>query len=524
VRGYGRVFVDYDTYTSLRKVSVAAKGLLFAVLAFVTGLGAAYAPVMTFIVVAAAASLALWRFSSEQGWSKTRASRGLQQRSRPSGTLATKLVSGYLLVWWLLLTAPLATYAPRSVTGAEVSAAAATGSLRNQLLVVSFGLVGSLFLPAAIRRFDPRFRWVVLLWVLYLCWAFASLLWSVFPPLTFRNACAMVLVSVGSFGLGAGFYGGLANGRDLLLRHIFFAGVVSALVILIPLPLHWQQYDLLNPSQRVRIGDNVSMTTFAVRPLMCALLALVATQILRVRQWRSRDWLWVALLVLPLLALKSRGPIVWGMLALVIFYLSYKTLLRDRILQAGLLVLIGLGTYLSRSESAFAWLSPFLTRGSAQYTSTLTGRLPLWDILIPEIAQHPWLGVGFAAFWNPSNVYKIEQLAGETWVSAHNGFLEELLNTGVVGLAILLAFHFYAMVVVVRQARQGDLLGWLAFLFLLNYLLLNLTNALIQEYLEIPSIIVLTILGLMCSKQTADTPTPPPQASSVGQKLMNSLR
>jgi exopolysaccharide production protein ExoQ len=295
-------------------------------------------------------------------------------------------------------------------------------------------------------------------------------------------------------------------------------------VVLIPLPLHWDQYDLLDPSQRLAIGQNVSMTTYVVRPVMCALLALAATQMLRVRRWRKRDWLWVMVLVLPLLALKARGPILWGILAFAFFYLFYRTWLRDRLLQAGLLLVIGIGTYVYSSAGTFSWLVPYLTRGNVHNVQTLTSRIPLWQILQPHIEEHPWLGAGFAAFWSPENVYQIEQLVGFTAVSAHNGYVEELLNTGVVGLAILLTFYFYALVVVVRKARRGDPLGWLAFLFLLYYLLLNVTNALMQQYLEIPSIIVLATLSLMSSKPVTYSSTLRRGAPGAAQEPVGSTR
>jgi hypothetical protein len=42
--------------------------------------------------------------------------------------------------------------------------------------------------------------------------------------------------------------------------------------------------------------------------------------------------MWGALFLLPFLVLKPRGPVLWGILALIIFYLFYKTRLQDRIL------------------------------------------------------------------------------------------------------------------------------------------------------------------------------------------------
>ncbi len=321
------------------------------------------------------------------------------EKIKPRSTLATRLVSGYLLVFWIALIAPLLAYTPRGPSSIGVS----QGSLSNQVLISTFGLVGALFLPAAIRRFDGAFQWLVALWVLYLGWAAASLIWSVYPPLTIRNVIAFILVSVGCFGLGVGFYGGLPNGRDLFLRHVFWASVLSAMVILLPLPFRFQQYDLLDPSQRLDIGGNFS--AYVTRPIMVALLALVATPILGVRQWLKRDWFWVAVLVLPLLALKSRGPIVWGMLAFGIFYLIYKTSIKDRVLQAGVLFMIGVGTYIYYTENVLETILgpfvPYLTRGNVEATENLTGRVPLWQALIEQVWQHPWLGAGFAAFWSP---------------------------------------------------------------------------------------------------------------------------
>jgi O-antigen ligase len=427
----------------------------------------------------------------------------------PHGTLVTRLVSGYLLVFWIGLIAPLLAYSPRGPSSVGVS----EGSLTNQVLISTFGLVGALFLPAAIRRFDAAFHWLVALWILYLGWAAASMIWSVYPLLTVRNLVAFVLVSVGCFGLGVGFYGSLPNGRDLFLRHVFWASVLSALVILLPLPFRFQQYDLLEPSQRLDIGGN--FPAYVTRPIVVTLLALVATSLLGVRQWLKRDWFWVAVLVIPLLALKSRGPIVWGMLALGIFYILYKTSIRDRVLQAGLLLVIGVGTYIYYSENVLGTilgpLVPYLTRGDVEATENLTGRIPLWQALVEQVWQHPWLGEGFAAFWSPLN---IAQLGSWDLTSAHNGYLEELLNTGVVGLILLLAFCLGTLTVALRRARRGDPLGWLVFLFMVFYLLLNITNALTQEYFQPPFVIILVALGLMASGPATDPATSPRAADS----------
>ena len=69
-----------------------------------------------------------------------------------------------------------------------------------------------------------------------------------------------------------------------------------------------------------------------------------------------------------------------------------------------------------------------------------------------------------------------------------------------------MGFCFGTLTVVGRRARRGDLLGWLVFLYMVYYLLLNMTNAITQEYFEPVFVIILLSLGLMASKSARDPP------------------
>ena len=73
---------------------------------------------------------------------------------------------------------------------------------------------------------------------------------------------------------------------------------------------------------------------------------------------------------------------------------------------------------------------------------TLTGRVPLWNLLIKEnIWERLWLGYGYAGFWQPwqgtdNPAAIIIRLIGDWAVHAHNGFLDIILNVGLIGFAI----------------------------------------------------------------------------------------
>lgn len=480
-------------------------------LALLGGVCVVYAPVPAFTAVGLLFAVGLWSLTKKTRSYRipSRAVAAARKSGRSREATSTKLVSGFLLVWWLASIAPIVAYSPRDVT--DAAQASVGGSLHYQVLLIAFGGVGALFLPRALRRFDRAFRWVAGLWVAHLGWMFASLAWSVYEPITFRNAVAFVLVSVGSFGLGAGFYGARQNGRDLFLRHVFWAGVISALALLLPLPFRWGEYALLDPAERLDIGGN--FPAFVVVPAICAILVLIATAVLGVRRWQTRDWFWLALLVAPLLVLKSRGPVLFAVVALAVFYLLSRSRAQDRMLQLVLLVVSGIGALVYYSEGVYDLLLPYATRGSLETTMNLTGRLPLWDVIVSEISENPWLGVGFAAFWNPSNYDLIEQSVGFPAVSAHNGFLDIMLNTGAVGLAILVAFCLCALLTAGRRALSGDPMGWLAFLLLLFYVLQNLTSSVFTEFYELNLMVVLATLGLLAGRPAkgvavAGTPRP----------------
>jgi exopolysaccharide production protein ExoQ len=99
---------------------------------------------------------------------------------------------------------------------------------------------------------------------------------------------------------------------------------------------------------------------------------------------------------------------------------------------------------------------------------TLTGRSDLiWDVLLPVAWHNPVLGLGYGAFW-------IKQVPGLTLDinEAHNGYLDVLLELGVVGL-ILMALVVWTYFRKARNELQEHF-HWAA--FRMSYLVLFLVH------------------------------------------------
>jgi O-antigen ligase len=90
--------------------------------------------------------------------------------------------------------------------------------------------------------------------------------------------------------------------------------------------------------------------------------------------------------------------------------------------------------------------------------ATLTGRVDLWQLVLPYGDKRPWLGYGYAAFWNENS-----PMTQEIWrilnsykpPHAHNGWIETYLELGLTGCFIV-AIQMIQMLV---TAARGSSLG-----------------------------------------------------------------
>jgi exopolysaccharide production protein ExoQ len=72
--------------------------------------------------------------------------------------------------------------------------------------------------------------------------------------------------------------------------------------------------------------------------------------------------------------------------------------------------------------------------------ASFTGRTGIWNSVLDHIAMHPWLGWGMDGFWG-----NLSSPAVDVWRSvgflpphSHDGFLDLLLNLGIVGMGLFL--------------------------------------------------------------------------------------
>jgi exopolysaccharide production protein ExoQ len=112
--------------------------------------------------------------------------------------------------------------------------------------------------------------------------------------------------------------------------------------------------------------------------------------------------------------------------------------------------------------------------------ATLTGRVPLWELVDREISDRWMFGYGYQAFWTTANPEATRMWLKIGWAAphAHNGYRDILLSFGILGMIpfVLLLLH---------AIRQGATLhchdsqyGWLWLnVFTIMILVMNLTES-----------------------------------------------
>lgn len=97
--------------------------------------------------------------------------------------------------------------------------------------------------------------------------------------------------------------------------------------------------------------------------------------------------------------------------------------------------------------------------GAIGLDPTFTDRTDIWRFAIGEAMNRPLLGYGFHAFWGTNDVFNSGS-SMETWatkaVTAHSAFVDAFLQTGIVGLGLLLFWMVVTPALDLDRSRKAD--------------------------------------------------------------------
>jgi exopolysaccharide production protein ExoQ len=309
----------------------------------------------------------------------------------------------------------------------EVKSGPASGAvfliIQNGIFLVTLGLL-ALRWPRYLKLMTkPRLIWLYTLLVL------ASCLWTNDAIMTLRRSLLLLATTLFGFYMAGRFT--IRQQMLLLASALSFSGFMH-LTFGILFPAYAQHVMYFAGAWRGLMTHKNSLAQLSVFSVMMLQLVLPF-------QYRHRPWLWAALVVNVLLVFLSTSKTGLALMILLSLLLPLLRSLRAKRLETQLAVMTGFLTIATAAIAIVTNLEPILA--AMGRNATLTGRTGLWEVLLYKISLRPWLGYGYRAFWEGG----MDGEAVDVWYSqnfivatAHNGFLEILLEVGLVGLVLFL--------------------------------------------------------------------------------------
>jgi O-antigen ligase len=366
---------------------------------------------------------------------------------------------------------------------------------------ISLGLVAVRW-RASLQAISRRATLLVLMAL-----ALASTEWSAAPDLTLRRAVAFV----GTTALGV-FLAARFTPRELLRVVAGAFGTMAVLSLVFALGLSRYGVDHgIHPGAWQGVFTHKNVLGKAM------VIGAVTFLLLRADLPRERRWIGTAGLALCVfLVLMSTSKTALSVM-LVLF--ASAALFRMLRLRMDLAVIVFVGAVVVGGSVvalvASNWEALLLAMGK---DPSLTGRIPMWEVLARTIQERPWFGYGYNAFWLGEEGPSAGPLKEIGWLtpSAHNGYLEVALQLGLIGLAVFLAGYLAAFrqaVAGVRRTLTAD--GLWPLLILTFMLLYNFSESVLLEKNNVNWTLY---VAAVCSPLLARPPAPRRRAwSSVAE-------
>lgn len=353
-----------------------------------------------------------------------------------------------------------------SVEQAGLKSPGGDGRKQVLLLMMYAGLA-----LATLRYLDRRvLRATSVPMIALLCLAFASCLWSELPALASRRAVALA----GTVLFGVFLALRVPPARLAVLTNVLAVAVLTAsFLVAIVLPAAG-----LDAEGRLRgvFAHKNGLGMFAALAVLSGLSAIIQPP----RTGRGRlPWLVLALAGAALAGAHSASPLVavlFGACVQVLFALRLRRSphrLTTIVCSVLLLVMVCI-PFLGKHVGALGALF--------DRSATFSGRTGVWEYGLAFLAHRPLLGFGYTSFWPGTPGLLYARMAHYPVPHSHNGALQTLLGTGVVGLALVLWLLTRAIrrlhAILNRSKRSPS--AWLAG-FLVLYLSANIAESSLFE-------------------------------------------
>ncbi len=327
----------------------------------------------------------------------------------------------------------------------------------------------------------------ILMLVVLVLHAFASKYWSIDPETTQRRVIALAITGAFSIYLGATFRG--PHLPRLLMHAGLMMGIGSVIMVFAFPAIGMHQQDNA-PLWRGLWYEKNQMGIVMVAAATTAAACLAAD---------GRRWLLPALTLVLSAGLALATQSKTSLLCLIVgIGLVFSLWAMRRGGPAFTVVGIWVAVIVMAGVGYVAITDPAMVLTALGKDPSLTGRTDIWSALMSRVAEHPWTGYGYSAFWGKDSVPAAFIRQETQWPvpSAHNGWIDLLIQLGWPGAILTGAVvAFAAVATLIRIGGAGMREGYFGLAYLAVFLLLSMSESVLLSQSNLPWTLLLAILA-----------------------------
>lgn len=325
--------------------------------------------------------------------------------------------------------------------------------------------------------------------MLFVLDALLSVIWAEDPSFTLRKLSVLVTLAGGAMYMATNL-----SLRSLMRFAVYACGTVAVLGVTSEICVgtfapwtagyHFQG-TLTSNSQ----GPNCACILIASTFLFC--------------ESRRRAWAVIAVVSLGALLLTRCRTSTYAALLAVTVLLTLTSQRSRRGLLLLLFICAGIGLALAfglddRTRER-GWNAALMrNEANARVTANLTGRVPVWEWVLPYVQERPLLGYGYNSFWTGPRVWAISKELYFGVDSAHSSYLEIALGLGIIGLALFVSILISGCCSYYRAMRETkDASNAFGLAFILFYAFNCLTESIVYSPINLHSMIFLSLVVRM---------------------------
>nr|WP_282438764.1 O-antigen ligase [Brevundimonas sp. EYE_349] len=403
------------------------------------------------------------------------------------------------------------------LTGALIAPVIAPDQAETPVLRLIWLPVYAVTAGLLVFRFDKAIRaWPAWLMVgALVALAYVSQYWSIDPEVTDRRVIAMAINSAFAVYLGAVFRGAAL---PRVLMHTCLVMAVGSLIMVFAYPkVGVHQFDNAGLWRGLWYEKN-QMGLVMVVGSVSAAACLAADQIAANGRKPWAALLTLALTTLLVLATQSKTSLLCLMIG--VGMVGGWWVLKQG--GAAVTIVSLWAAVVGIVGGGWAWhvASASILQALGKDPS-LTGRTLIWEALMRKVAERPWTGYGFSAFWGVDSVPAREIRIQTQWPvpSAHNGWIDLLVQLGWPGAIAVGALIVIAVVMILARTNGlGAREGYWSVGYLSVFIALSLSESVLLNHASLPWSLMLAILT------RAVTFDPPPVRAPLARPALRAYQ